>query len=67
MYSIDWFCVFHISKLKKCDHKYYISSQKKGVGETNILQHFLRKSVDRFCRYGHLFMSKCLTMAAAIL
>ena len=53
--------------LKEYAHNDYLSFQKKGVGETNILQQILRKSVDRFFRYGHVLISQCLTMAAAIL
>ena len=57
----------YVSFLKEYAHKDYLSFQKKGVGETNILQQFLWKSVDRFRRYDHLYISQCLTMAAAIL
>ena len=53
--------------LKEYDHKNYLSFQKKGIEETNSLQQILWKSVDRFCRYGHVYISECLTMAAAIL
>ena len=53
--------------LKKYAHKEYLSFQKKGVRETNILKNNLWKSVDRFCRYGHVYISQCHTMEAAIL
>ena len=53
--------------LKEYAHKEYLSFQKKGVGETNILQQFLWKSVDRFCRYGHVYIFQRLTMGADIL
>ena len=53
--------------LKEYANKEYISFQKKGVGEINILQQILRKSVDRLCRYGHVYIFQCPTMAAAIL
>ena len=41
--------------------------QKKVVGETNILEQILSKSMDRFRIYGHVYISQCLTMAAAIM
>ena len=37
------------------------------VGETNILQQILWKLLDRFRRYGHVCVSQCLALAAAIL
>ena len=36
------------------------------VGETNILQQILRKSVARFRRYSTFYISQSLTMEAAI-
>ena len=64
IFDCGTFCAFH---LKEYAHKDYISFQKKGVGETNILQQILCNSVDRFCRYGYVYNSQCLTMVAAIL
>ena len=53
--------------LKEYAYKDYLSFQKKEVGETNILQQTLWKSVDRFCRYDHVYIIQCLTMGSAIL
>ena len=38
-----------------------LTVQKKWVGETNILQQILCKSVDRFRRYGRVYISQYKT------
>ena len=53
--------------LKEYAHKDYLSFQKKEVREIYILQQILCKLKDQFRRNGHLYISQCLTMAAAIL